>query len=90
MGPEGYFPSIDRYRPQECKYERSVPYGQLIGRVDNATGFFSVGRSADRTATVSGPLWLRINDADRCLENNRGAVSVVIWIARGAPTEATR
>lgn len=78
VGPDGYGRAADEKigSQSRCKIVRTVPYGALIGQIGNGP-VFVVGTAALQGASEdSGPLKLRINDADACLGDNAGTVEV--------------
>ena len=80
VGPAGYGRNADEKIgfQSRCKVMKSVPYGTLIGQIGNGP-VFAVGAAALHGASEdSGPLKLRINDADACLGDNAGAVKVSV------------
>ncbi len=78
VGPDGYGPAVDERIHRPCKFDRGQPFGKLLGRVGENGGEFPVGAGGTLTAPSSGTLFLRINDADRCLGDNDGAITVAM------------
>ncbi|MET7296091.1 hypothetical protein ABZS79_28820 [Streptomyces griseoloalbus] len=78
VGPGGYEPAIDKRIYQPCKFAPGQPFGELLGRVGENGRPFPVGRGGTLTAPSSGTLFLRINDADRCLGDNDGSITVAM------------
>jgi eukaryotic-like serine/threonine-protein kinase len=76
VGPSGYDRSTDAKIYQGCKYEPSMPYGRLLGRIGDDGKVFSIGTGRTFTADASGPLNARINDQDHCLVDNQGYIMV--------------
>jgi hypothetical protein len=76
VGPSGYDRSTDAKIYQGCKYEPSMPYGRLLGKIGADGKVFSIGNGGEFTADASGPLNARINDKDHCLVDNRGYIEV--------------
>ncbi len=77
VGTEGYPTEEDAKIFQGCKYANSAPYATLLGRVGGA-GHQILGRQGTFSASETGPLYLRINDQDRCQEDNQGVVVVQV------------
>ncbi|GAA4981321.1 hypothetical protein [Actinopolymorpha pittospori] len=78
VGPAGY----DREdltsnpdRMQGCELLGNFRPGALLGRVSGGA-VFAVTSGQFREADASGALELRINEADRCLTDNSGAINV--------------
>lgn len=78
VGPDGYEPAVDREIYQPCKLVPGQPFGKLLGRVGENGRTFPVGAGGTLTAPSSGTLFLRINDADRCLGDNDGSIAVAM------------
>jgi hypothetical protein len=78
VGPNGYAPATDARIYQGCKVAPKLPYGRLLGRIGEHGRVFSVGAGGTFVANAAGPLYLRINDQDRCLQDNRGYIEVQI------------
>ncbi|GGV83727.1 hypothetical protein GCM10010294_60690 [Streptomyces griseoloalbus] len=78
VGPDGYEPAIDREIHQPCKFVPGQPFGKLLGRAGENGTEFPVGAGGTLTAPSSGTLFLRINDADRCLGDNEGSITVAM------------
>ncbi|MER7870075.1 hypothetical protein ABTZ90_23945 [Streptomyces cellulosae] len=78
VGPGGYEPAVDRKIYQPCKFAPSQPFGELLGRIGENGRAFPVGAGGTLTARSSGTLFLRINDADRCLGDNDGSITVAM------------
>jgi murein DD-endopeptidase MepM/ murein hydrolase activator NlpD len=77
VGPQGYPPHIDGQIYQGCKLRAKWPYARLIGKVNQTGRLFSVGRGGKFTARKSGGfLYLRIHDANACLGDNGGSITV--------------
>jgi len=77
VGPAGYSPQVDQTIPQDCKEYPSYPYALLFGGVDGSLAF-PVGMGGTFVAAVSGPLFLRINDSQYCMDDNAGSVTMQI------------
>ncbi|MFG2873159.1 hypothetical protein [Streptomyces sp. NPDC048338] len=78
VGPGGYGADIDRKIFQPCKFVAGQAFGELLGRIGESGTAFSVGAGGMLTAPDSGTLFLRINDADRCLGDNDGSITVAL------------
>jgi len=84
VGPKGYPPSIDSQIYQGCKLNSNWPYARLLGKVGKNGSLFSVGGNSFSnlgdvrtfTASTNGSLYLRIHDADSCLGDNGGSITV--------------
>ncbi|MET8331762.1 hypothetical protein [Streptomyces sp. NPDC005181] len=81
VGPSGYSWGTDAIIGFQglCHVIESGSYGTLIGQIGNGPVFL-VESSANFGAQDSGPLKLRINDADACLGDNAGSVNVSVSI----------
>jgi len=79
VGPNGYDPATDSKIYVGCKYDSSLPYGRLLGRVGDDGPVLSIGAGGTFQANASGPLNLRINDQDHCLVDNHGYIEV--WVS---------
>ncbi|WP_448627714.1 esterase/lipase family protein [Geodermatophilus sp. URMC 64] len=75
VGPAGYDAATDATIYPGCR-DWPYPYGTLLGRVGTDGGVVPVGDSI--SSATGGPLFLRINDADSCLVDNQGALTVVL------------
>ncbi|WP_253871830.1 serine/threonine-protein kinase [Actinomadura rupiterrae] len=73
VGPGGYDSATDARIYQGCKYDKSLPYGVLLGRVGGGS-WFAVGSRDSITAPGSGALQFRIHDQDHCLVDNAGSL----------------
>jgi hypothetical protein len=78
VGPEGYTPAVDTTIYQGCKLAPTVPYGKLLVRVGDSTSFQVIGSAGTLTADRDGELAFRIHDADACLVDNAGTVTVTV------------
>jgi hypothetical protein len=78
VSARGYTWGADRHINQGCKILDSRTYGTLVGKVNGHV--FKVGSGMVFRAGEEGFLELRINDADRCLGDNDGAIRVKISI----------
>ncbi|MET8004473.1 hypothetical protein [Nonomuraea glycinis] len=78
VSARGYTWREDRRINQGCKILDSRTYGTLVGKVNGS--IFKVGTGMVFRAQEEGFLELRINDADRCLGDNDGAIRVKISI----------
>ncbi|MGW0828437.1 cutinase family protein [Streptomyces sp. NPDC002845] len=87
VGPQGYSPEDDADIAPGCKFDDSEPYGALLGAVGPSPA--SLGTPSAVTwhdgdgefkAENAGKLFLRINDEDRCLEDNGGLITVKVTI----------
>jgi hypothetical protein len=82
VGIDGYDAAADRAIYQGCKILTDQTYGHLLARVGES-GPFLVAHSGTFTAPASGQLQFRINDDDRCLGDNAGAVNLRVGTAGG-------
>lgn len=76
IGPEGYPNRIDRTIYQGCKLVESARYGLLLAKKGHRGETIRIGTSGHIVADGTGVVFFRINDADRCLGDNEGALSV--------------
>jgi hypothetical protein len=76
VGPGGYSADIDKTIAAGYKFDSSVPYGYLLGKVGTGDVIFVGVKGGPFTADVSGFLSLRINDTDSTLRDNDGAITV--------------
>jgi hypothetical protein len=76
VGAEGYPEQTDSAIYQPCKLDRDEPFGELMGRVGERGEPFPIGSGGDFTGRDTGPMFLRINDHDRCLKDNDGSLNV--------------
>jgi hypothetical protein len=76
VGPGGYSADIDKTIAAGYKFDSSVPYGYLLGKVGTGNVIFVGVKGGPFTADVSGFLSLRINDTDTTLGDNDGAITV--------------
>jgi len=87
VGPQGYSPEDDADIAPGCKFDDSKPYGALLGATGSSPASLGT-RSAvtwndgdgEFKAENAGKLFLRINDEDRCLEDNGGLITVKVTI----------
>ena len=79
VGPAGYTADIDKTIVPGYKFDASVPYGYLLGEVDNGKEIRIGDNSGPYTTDVSGFLSLRINDSDATLGDDDGAITVNLW-----------
>ena len=86
VGPAGYTADIDKTIVPGYEFDTSVPYGYLLGEVDNGKEIRIGDNNGPFTADVSGLLSLRINDSDVTLGDNDGAITVHL---REASTQTT-
>lgn len=82
VGIDGYDAAADREIYQGCKILADQTYGHLLARVGGSAPF-PVSHSGTFTAPASGQLQFRINDDDRCLGDNAGAVNLRVAPAAG-------
>jgi hypothetical protein len=76
VGPGGYSADIDKTIAAGYKFDSSVPYGYLLGKVGTGKVIFVGVKGGPFTADVSGFLSLRINDMDSTLRDNDGAITL--------------
>jgi hypothetical protein len=76
VGPNGISPEVDKQVDPASKIALSVPYGYLIGKVGSGNVILIGDKGGPFTADVSGFLSLRMNDGDKTLGDNDGAISV--------------
>jgi len=86
VGIAGYDPAADREIYQGCKILTDQTYGHLLARVGESAPLV-VAHSGTFTAPAAGQLEFRINDDDRCLGDNAGAIDLSVGTdGGGAPT----
>jgi serine/threonine-protein kinase len=79
VGPGGYSEQEDAKIYQGCKIDASETYGVLLGTIGAAPGTaFLIGQGGTFSAGNGGNLYLRVNDNDTCLGDNRGSVTMTI------------
>src|SRR5205085_8421970 len=71
---------VDRTIYQGCKLDTTLPYGVLLVRIGNDEPFKAIRRSGEFTADRDGFLEFRIHDADACLGDNAGSVTVNVIV----------
>ena len=76
VGPSGYSVDIDKTIAAGYKFDSSVPYAYLLGKVGNGNLIYIGNKGGQFTADVSGLLSLRINDSDDTLGDDDGAITV--------------
>jgi hypothetical protein len=76
VGPGGYSADIDKTIAAGLKFDNSVPYAYLLGKVGTGKEIAIGNSSGPFTADASGYLSLRINDMDASLVDNDGAITV--------------
>jgi len=83
VGPEGYHDAIDKqiWNPSKCKIIQSLPYGTLLGKINNKS-IFKVGINRLLFILDSGELFLSINDLHECAWDNKGHIVVEIIVVR--------
>jgi alpha-tubulin suppressor-like RCC1 family protein len=86
VGSGGYSADIDKTLAAGYKFDSSVPYAYLMGKVGSGNVILIGNRGGPFTAGVSGFLSLRINDTDSTLGDNDGAITVNL---RGPATNLT-
>ena len=86
VGPGGYSADIDKTIAAGYKFDSSVPYAYLLGKVGTGNVIPIGDKGGPFTADVSGFLSLRINDTDTTLGDNDGAITVAL---RGPATKPT-
>ena len=93
VGPSGYDSDTDNRVARGYKFESSLPYGTLIGRVGNGSlvtvrslGGLCLGLGGRSLAADTGYLFLRINDSDVALEDNAGSITVAVSTKDTQPT----
>jgi hypothetical protein len=72
----------------QYKYFAGAPFSALIGAVGDKTRPFKIGNAYIKTKPKSGRLYLRINDSDAALGENRGAIEVNVIILSPFPQSA--
>jgi hypothetical protein len=80
VGPNGYNRATDARIYQGCKVDPTLPYGRLLGRIGEHGRVFSVGAGGTFVAHATSPLYMRINDQGRCVQDNRGYIEVEIGL----------
>ena len=78
VGPGGYSNSVNQQIYQGCRYDPTVNYAVLLGVIGDSATAFPIGQGGVFTASSTGPLYLRINDANACLGDNKGSVTMYI------------
>jgi hypothetical protein len=78
VGPDGYDPEKDSQIYQGCKLDSSLPYGKLLFRVGDDSTFTAIGNTFEFIPQHNGFLEFRIHDADACLIDNKGMVTVTV------------
>jgi hypothetical protein len=78
VGPAGYSADIDKTIAAGYKFDSSVPYGFLLGKVGEGKIIHIGGDTGPREADADGFLYLRINDLDSSLVDNNGSISVIV------------
>ncbi|MGH8629046.1 MAG: hypothetical protein ACREYC_28585 [Gammaproteobacteria bacterium] len=87
VGPDGYSPEMDRTIFQGCKLDPLLPYGRLLVRVGDSPSFGAIGSQGAFASDRDGLLAFRIHDADRCLVDNAGFVSVTAVTGNQPPPQ---
>ncbi|MEU1805029.1 serine/threonine-protein kinase [Streptomyces sp. NPDC019937] len=87
VGPLGYTAAVDESLRGGwgCKVDSGSRFGTLLGRFSGnpkSLPSHRVGREWKFRAARSGTLELRINDADTCLDDNKGALEVSVLLTR--------
>ncbi|MEV6152182.1 hypothetical protein AB0L53_17715 [Nonomuraea sp. NPDC052129] len=77
VGADGYDWDTDSHIYQGCKIHDSSPYGRLLSRING--GSRALGAHRSWRAGSGGRLFMRINDQNRCLGDNAGALIIRIW-----------
>jgi hypothetical protein len=77
VGMDGYDDATDEGIYQGCKILNELTYGHLLVRTGNSAPMV-VARSGTYTAPGAGNLEFRINDDDRCLGDNAGALTLSV------------
>jgi hypothetical protein len=93
VGPAGLPLEIDKKVDSSSKIAASVPYGYLIGKVGSGNVILIGNKGGPFTADATGFLSLRINDSDRFLADNDGAITVNLrqtTINNSATTDSLR
>lgn len=62
----------------QYKYCATAPFGAVIGAIGDKTKPFLIGTEYIRTSPEPGRLYLRINDSDAALGDNRGSIEVSV------------
>jgi hypothetical protein len=78
VGPLGLPADIDNKVDNGSKITVSVPYGYLIGKVGSGNVINIGNKGGPFTADASGFLSLRMNDGDKTLGDNDGAITVAV------------
>ncbi len=78
VGPAGYSADIDKTIAGGYKFDNSVSYGFLLGKVGEGKIIHIGGDTGPWEADADGFLYLRINDLDRSLGDNNGSISVIV------------
>jgi hypothetical protein len=77
VGIGGYDAAYDQQIYQGCKILTDQTYGHLLARTGTGAPFLA-DHDGTFTAPAAGRLEFRINDDDRCLSDNAGAVDVLL------------
>lgn len=87
VGPEGYDTSVDTAIGfwDYCKYDISLPYATLLGKVGESGNTVAIGRGGTFTSQQAGILYLRINDTNDCQVDNDGFVTVDVFDIQTPP-----
>jgi hypothetical protein len=64
----------------QYKYFPKAPFGALIGAIGDKTKPFTIGSEYINTRPENGRLYLRINDSDEALGDNKGSIEVSVMI----------
>ena len=81
VGLGGYSSDIDKTVAAGYKFNSSVSYCYLLGKVGNGKVILVGNQGGPFTADVNGFLSLRINDIDSSLGDNDGAITVALRVS---------
>jgi hypothetical protein len=82
VGLAGYSTDIDKTIAVGYKFDSSLPYGYLLGKVGNGKEISIGNQGGPFTADASGYLSLRINDKDASLGDNDGSITLVLGFSK--------
>jgi hypothetical protein len=84
IGLAGYTAEVDKTIAVGYKFDSSLPYGYLLGRVKNGKEILIGNQRGPFTADGNGYLSLRINDLDSSLGDNDGSITVSLGFGKSA------
>jgi hypothetical protein len=84
IGLAGYAGEIDKTIAVGYKFNASLPYGYLLGKVSDSKEIQIGNQTGPFTADASGYLSLRINDRDGSLGDNDGSITVALGFSKSS------